>query len=200
MQTHTANQTDSILTQLRSQTAHQHQQTEDLVGVMREDFSLEDYKKLLTRFYAFYKSFEPKMSDALRENTIEFDYENRQNTPKLFSDLESLGMSETEIAEIKSFDDLPALDSKENIFGALYVVEGSTLGGQVISRHLKEKFGFDESGGNAFFSGYGKETGTMWKIFRDAITDFSDGNINRKQIIGAANETFTKIGRCLSVE
>lgn len=200
MQSPTIIENDSILTQLKSQTAHQHQQTEELVDIMREDFSPADYKKLLTRFYAFYKSFEPKMFDALRENPIDFDYENRQNTPKLFRDLESLGMSEAEISEIEDFDDLPALDSKEKIFGALYVVEGSTLGGQVISRHLKEKFGFDESGGSAFFSGYGKETGAMWKIFRDAITNFSGGDANRGEVIGAANDTFTKIGKCLSVE
>jgi heme oxygenase (biliverdin-IX-beta and delta-forming) len=200
MQSPNAIENDSILAQLKSRTANQHQQTEGLVDVMRDDLSLEDYKKLLARFYAFYKSFEPKMSDALRENPMDFDYENRQNTPKLFKDLKSLGMSETEISEIKSFGDLPAIDSKEKIFGALYVVEGSTLGGQVISRHLKEKFGLDETNGSAFFSGYGKETGTMWKNFRDAISNFADGDANREELIGAANETFAKIGKALSVE
>ena len=200
MQTETVVPTNSILTQLKSQTAHQHQQTEDLVDLMREDFSLEDYKNLLKRFYAFYKSFEPKMFEALGENPSDFDYENRQNTPKLFRDLENLGISEQEISAIKSFGDLPNLDSREKIFGALYVVEGSTLGGQVISRHLKEKFGFDESNGSAFFSGYGRETGKMWTAFRDAITTFSEGDINREEIIGAANETFDKIGKCLTAE
>lgn len=200
MQSSNITETDSILAQLKSQTAHQHQRTEDSVDLMREDFSAEDYKKLLARFYAFYKSFEPKMSDALRENPIELDYENRRNAPRLFGDLKSLGMSETAISEIESCGDLPALDSREKIFGALYVVEGSTLGGQVISRHLKEKFGFDESSGAAFFSGYGKETGAMWKNFREAITVFADGGANRAEIVGAANETFTKIGDCLSAE
>jgi len=200
MQPDTTIQTDSILAQLKSQTARRHQQTEDLVDIMREDFSLEDYKNLLKRFYAFYKSFEPKMFEAMRENPIDFDYENRQNTPKLFGDLESLGMSEREISAIQSFDALPNLDSRAKIFGALYVIEGSTLGGQVISRHLKQKFGFDESNGSAFFSGYGKETGKMWTAFRDAITTFSEGDINREEITGAANETFDKIGKCLTIE
>lgn len=201
MQTDTAIQTNSILTQLRSQTAHRHQQTEDLVDIMREDFSREDYKNLLVRFYAFYKSFEPQMFDALRENPVDFDYENRQNTPKLFRDLENLGTSEQEISAIESFDDLPNLDSREKIFGALYVVEGSTLGGQVISRHLKQKFDLDEANGSAFFSGYGKETGKMWNGFREAITAFADGDeANKDEIIGAANETFDKIGKCLAVK
>lgn len=201
MQTDSANRTDSILAQLKSQTAQQHQQTEDLVDIMREDFSREDYKNLLVRFYAFYNPFEPKMFEALSENSIEFDYENRRNAPKLFRDLESLGMSEREISAIENFNDLPALDSRAKIFGALYVVEGSTLGGQVISRHLKQKFGFDESNGSAFFSGYGKETGKMWNGFREAITAFAGGEASREdEIIGAANETFDKIGKCLAVK
>ena len=98
---------------------------------------------------------------------------------------------------IEIFSDLPSLDSKERIFGSLYVIEGSTLGGQVISRHLKQQFDLDETNGAAFFSGYGKETGKMWNGYRDAITRFADGEANREEIIAGANETFEKIGKCL---
>lgn len=189
---------DSILARLKARTAHQHQQTEDGVDLMKDDCSLEEYKNLLVKFYAFYKSFEPEMFAAMRENAVDFDYEERQNTPKIFSDLETLGMTETEISAIKSFEDLPALDSREKIFGALYVVEGSTLGGQYISRHLKEKFDFEAGAGVTFFSGYGKDTGKMWNEFREAITAFAAGeNINHEEIIKSANETFEKIGNAL---
>ena len=199
MQTETSIQTDSILAQLKARTAHQHQQTEDGVDLMRDDFSLEDYKNLLVRFFAFYKSYDEKLRDSLRENPIDFYEEKRFNTPRLVADLKSLGMSDKEISNIETFDDLPAMDSPEKTFGSLYVIEGSTLGGQVISRHLKEKFDFDESSGAAFFSGYGKDTGKMWNSFREAVTAFADGDgVNREEIIKAANETFEKIGNCLS--
>lgn len=199
MQTETVIKTDSILAQLKARTAHQHQQTEDGVDLMRDDFSLEDYRKLLVRFYAFYKSYDEKLRESLRENPIDFYEEKRFNTPRLVSDLKSLGMSDKEISDIETFDDLPAMDSREKTFGSLYVIEGSTLGGQVISRHLKEKFGFDESSGAAFFSGYGKDTGKMWNNFREAVTAFADGDgVNREEIIKSANETFEKIGNCLS--
>ncbi len=198
MQTETAIQTDSILARLKARTAHQHQQTEDGVDLMDDDFSLEDYRKLLVKFYAFYQSYEPEMLEALREHPIDFDYEERRNAPKLFADLQSLGMTETEISAVESFQDLPALDSQEKIFGSLYVIEGSTLGGQYISRHLKEKFGFDESNGIAFFSGYGKETGKMWKAFREAITAFAETSDDHEAIIKSANATFEKIGKALT--
>lgn len=197
MQTETAIETDSILARLKARTAHQHQQTEDGVDLMQDDFSREDYRDLLVRFYAFYKSYEAKMRDAQAKNPIDFNYKERLNAPRLLADLKNLGMTEDEISDIEVFEDLPALDSKEKIFGSLYVIEGSTLGGQYISRHLKEKFDLDETNGVAFFSGYGKDTGKMWKSFRAAITEFAETSDNHEEIIKSANATFEKIGNCL---
>lgn len=189
---------DSILAQLRAETRHQHEATEAAVDLMREDFDLDDYRRLLVRFYAFYQPFEEKMRDALNEFPIDFNHSERLNTPKLVADLQSLGMADSDISAIEPADDLPALDSKENIFGALYVVEGSTLGGQVISRHLKQKFGFEAENGAAFFSGYGKDTGKMWNEFREAVTNFAENGADREKIIAGANETFEKIGYSLA--
>lgn len=190
---------NSIMAQLKARTAHQHQATEETVDIMRDDFTMDDYRRLLKRFYAFYKAYEAKMSEALKENPIELDYTERLNTPRLLTDLKILGLTEQDIAEINPFEDLPRLDSKERIYGSLYVIEGSTLGGQVILRHLRDKFGLDENNGAAFYAGYGKETGKMWNEFREAVTKFADNGANREEIIAAANETFEKIGRALSI-
>ncbi len=188
---------NSILVQLKTRTAHQHQATEATVNLMRDDYTLDDYKKLLIKFYSFYKPFEVKMSEKLVANLVEFNHNERLNTPKLIADLKHLGMSETEISSIQLCDNLPNLDSKDRIFGSLYVIEGSTLGGQVISRHLKGKFDIDETSGAAFFSGYGKETGKMWNGYREAVTNFAENTENNDEIIAGANETFEKIGECL---
>jgi heme oxygenase (biliverdin-IX-beta and delta-forming) len=188
---------DSILVQLKSRTAHQHQATESTVDLMRPDYTLEDYGKLLVRFYSFYKSYEEKMTAALAKNPIELNHAERLNTPKLITDLKSLGMNDDEIANVKPFSEVPNLDSKERIFGSLYVIEGSTLGGQVISRHLKQQFNLDETNGAMFFSGYGKETGKMWNGYREAVTNFAESGADAEEIIAGANETFEKIGKCL---
>jgi heme oxygenase (biliverdin-IX-beta and delta-forming) len=188
---------NSILVQLKTRTAHQHQATESTVDLMRPDYTLADYKNLLTRLYSFYKPFEAKISESLTNNPIEFNHDERLNTPKLVADLTSLGMSETDISNIPTFSDLPKLDSKERVFGSLYVIEGSTLGGQVISRHLKQQFDIDETNGAAFFSGYGKDTGKMWNGYREAVTNFAEGDADTEEIIAGANETFEKIGKCL---
>ncbi len=197
MVTETAVQDNSILARLKARTAHQHQQTEDGVDLMSDQFSLDDYRQLLAKFYSFYQSFEVKMRQSMRENRVDFDYAERLNAPKLAADLTNLGLAESEISAIKNFEDLPALDSREKIFGALYVVEGSTLGGQYISRHLKSKFGLDETNGIAFFSGYGKDTGKMWNAFREKITAFAETTDNHEEIIKSANETFLAFGKAL---
>ena len=187
---------NSILVQLKTRTAHQHQATEATVNLMRDDYTLDDYKKLLIKFYSFYKPFEAKMSESLTANSVEFNHNERLNTPKLTADLKNLGMSDTDISNIKLCENLPNLDSKERIFGSLYVIEGSTLGGQVISRHLKGKFDIDQTTGAAFFSGYGQETGKMWNGYREAVTNFAE-TANHDEIVAGANETFEKIGECL---
>lgn len=198
MQTKAATQTDSILARLKARTAHQHQQTEDGVDLMRDDFSLAEYRNLLSRFYAFYLPFEEKMRAAIEKYSVDFGYADRLNAPNLRADLKNLGMPEAEIAAVVPAQNLPVLDSPEKIFGALYVIEGSTLGGQFIARHLKEKFGLDESNGVAFFTAYGKDTGKMWNAFREAITAFAGHSANHEEIIRSANQTFDKIGKSLS--
>ena len=136
------------------------------------------------------------MYQATRKNPIDFDWSNRLNAPRLRDDLRALGMSEKELNSVKPVENLPSFGSPEQIFGSLYVIEGSNLGGQVISRRLQEKFGFDETNGAAFFSGYGKETGKMWNEFRAAITAFAE-NADEEIIIDSAIETFDKIGKAL---
>ncbi len=197
METEKAIDANSILVQLKTRTAHQHQATEATVNLMRPDYTLDDYRNLLVRFYSFYKPFEAKMSESIARNSVEFNHDERLNTPKLEADLMSLGMSENDLSQIETFADLPNLDSKERIFGSLYVIEGSTLGGQVISRHLKGKFDIDETSGAAFFSGYGKDTGKMWNGYREAVTNFAESGADAEEIIAGANETFEKIGKCL---
>lgn len=198
MQTETAPQNDSILAQLKARTAHQHEATEETVDLMREDFSLDEYFNLLIRFYSFYESFEEKLSSAIKEFGVEFNHDERLNTPKLVADLTNLGITRDQISKIEHSEDLPKLDSAERVFGSLYVIEGSTLGGQVITRHLKQKFDLDETNGAAFFSGYGKETGKMWNGFREAVTTFAESSSKHEEIIAGANETFEKIGKCLA--
>ena len=49
----------------------------------------------------------------------------------------------------------------------LYPLEGSTLGGQVISIRLRDNLGLNATNGGRFFNGYGEQTGQYWAEFLD---------------------------------
>jgi heme oxygenase len=49
--------------------------------------------------------------------------------------------------------------------GTLYAIEGATLGGQVIARHVEINRGFTSLTGARFFIGYGAETAQRWNDF-----------------------------------
>ena len=53
------------------------------------------------------------------------------------------------------------------IFGSMYVMEGSTLGGRFIAPHVAQMLSLGQGQGNAYFEGYGARTGSMWNAFRD---------------------------------
>jgi heme oxygenase len=88
---------------------------------------------------------------------------------------------------------MPVFPGDGGFLGAMYVMEGSTLGGQLIARHLKRVLGLEEGRGDTYFRGHGDRTGLMWKefcqILRTRVADEeTDGTIE------AAKEMFQVFG------
>jgi heme oxygenase len=50
-------------------------------------------------------------------------------------------------------------------FGCLYVLEGSALGGRVISKQVKQTLGLGPATGGAYFHGLGRQTARHWSEF-----------------------------------
>lgn len=187
-----------ILAKLKKETRPQHEHLESRMDVMSDAFTLEDYKKLLGRFYGFYVPLDKKLVSAIERKSIDFDYKPRLKVPQLKEDLSNLGLSDSEIEDLPTCDFTPEIDSAEQVYGCLYVVEGSTLGGQLISRHLARSFELHPANGSSFFSGYGDETGKKWKEFGSSITEFAEKKSkNDKEIISTAAETFETLEKWL---
>lgn len=186
-----------ILTKLKEATRAQHENLENTVDVMNQMFSLEDYKRLLTKFYRFYAAIEPKVA----ENDLQkagFDFAERRKTPLLEKDLKALGIFDDVNKEVPLWENLPALGSTAAAFGSLYVMEGATLGGQVIMRHLKQHLGITPENGGAFFNSYGARVGQMWKSFGATVTDFAEKNQDDETIVNSARETFDSFAKCFT--
>lgn len=81
------------------------------------------------------------------------------------------------------------LPSPAAAFGAMYVVEGSTLGGSVIARHVERALGLRPETGCVYFRSYGSATGRMWKAFRTRLMAMSSPAVD-DVIVGSAQRTF----------
>ena len=181
-----------ILQRLKESTRQQHEDVEMAVDVMNQMFNLDDYKKLVAKFWAFYTAFEPLLPYADLK-AAGFDYDTRRKLKWLEADAKIL-----ELEGPESFDGAPDVSTLPKAFGSLYVVEGSTLGGAVISRHLNEHLGLTAENGGAFYASYGHQIGPMWKQFGEAITTYADGGANDDEIVESAKQTFDSINLCIS--
>jgi len=107
----------------------------------------------------------------------------RAKSALLIDDLEHLGTGNATLC-----DALPALDTRARILGSMYVIEGATLGGQILRREFVPKFGFNGHG-CAFFTGYGNRTGEMWKQFGEVVNELPAGEADAAASAVATFET-----------
>jgi heme oxygenase (biliverdin-IX-beta and delta-forming) len=102
----------------------------------------------------------------------------------------ALGVGAEEIARIPQCAELPELVTIPQVLGCLYVIEGATLGGQIITRHLQANLGITPETGGAFFAGYGVENGARWQAFGAMITAAAERFGGEDEIVASANRTF----------
>jgi heme oxygenase len=140
--------------------------------------TLPDYRALLTCLYGFYLPFERAVG---AENV---------RTQWLESDLMWLGVNPESFPRIRLCPDIPRYGCEQSRLGALYVVEGSALGGRQLCRGLDRLLGADAIEGRRFFAGRGDGTGAAWRGFLDRVASVDTGPISQAALVSAAVETF----------
>jgi heme oxygenase (biliverdin-IX-beta and delta-forming) len=187
-----------ILSQLKSATAEQHDRLESDLDVSRPSMDLAQYQKLLERFYGFYTAWEPAVAPEL-DRIPELDFEKRRKLPLLARDLREVTNGDIRLDSLPVCTDLPAINGLARKLGSMYVTEGSTLGGQLLSRHFGQLFDLDAKSGCAFFSSYQDGLGSMWTAFRNLLVKQATSE-NTAEIIGGAVDTFRCMHRWLCME
>ena len=175
-----------ILQRLKRGTSDIHRRIEERVPVFRPDFGLADYRVLVERFYGFWAPLETKLwrIEALRD--AELDLAGRLKSFLLERDLRVLGCQP---ALVPQCGNLPFVDNFLQGLGCLYVLEGSTLGARVISRHIGAKLRLSEGLGASFFNAYGESVGHRWNDFRTFVTARVSTE-DAEEMIAAARQTF----------
>ena len=157
----TDNRRGAILAHLRTVTRPSHGRLETTLNLLDEQLDHHTYKRVLERFYGFWRGWEPQVAGLLQDGPL---LNPRRRMHLLQADLAVLGSSAPCVAALPSCP-LPLLYDAAEALGSLYVMEGSTLGGRVIERHVERCLGFNGESGCSYFAGYGLNTGRMWRSF-----------------------------------
>lgn len=182
-----------MLDRLRQETREAHQRIEATLDLMSPALDLHRYLQILKNLHTAMTSLEERIEERCPVQYRSL-WAGRQKVGRLRADLEWFG--ETAEAGRPTDDPVPQLSTASHWLGAIYVVEGSMLGGQVICRHLEKHFGWADGRGYRYFRGYGDQTREQWRQVTRALEgDDLDGNL----IVEGAHHTFHYLHRCCRV-
>ena len=156
-------------------------------------FDLAAYRNLLMAYHGFHAPLERRLSPFLAE----LDQPRRAKAPALLRDLHALGLTPAETDTLPECQMLPAVTCEASALGVMYVMEGSTLGGQVLKRVMAERMGVDQASGGAFLDVYGTETGSLWRGFLLFLDRYRASPEEQARTVQAAIDTFASFERWL---
>ncbi len=184
---------NNLRTRLREATAQIHERLHGHVGLgaaASGAMTRDDYRFLLARLWGFHRAFEGALEEIARSLHLDIVMADRARAPMLEADLMTLGLDADEIAQLPRCDHIFRPTDEASFMGALYVVEGSTLGGIQIARALAGLFGGSEGEGRRFFLGYGERHGVMWRGFLEGLDAFAGDEAREALAIQGAVKTF----------
>ena len=188
-----------FLQRLRSKTANSHQLIEQNHAsqlLISEEVTIVHYADYLKKLYGFVHGFEKMVFPLLKHNQL-LQLDDRRKSHFIQADLALLNHT----AAQPYLNDALFSTHYPNAaaaFGGMYVLEGSTLGGQIISKHLSKVLGNEVAGKTTYLSAYAKQTGSMWKSFLQLLCDAGTTTCNEDEIIDSAVNTFSLLNNCLS--
>ena len=185
-----------LLERLRDETRARHTALESALGLPRPGYTRADHRALMARYFGFFQPWDLALAARLDGAGLASELSGRAHAPRLAADLEALGLDASARAALPRATDLPPLDGAGGLFGAMYVVEGSTLGGRFLARWLREVLGTEADVCSRFYSAYGDRTGAMWRQFRAVLTERVPED-QHDAAVAAADGTFARMHRWL---
>jgi len=180
------NSLPTIIVELRAATAALHRRLDTRLPFSRVDLAL--YRDLMSAYYGFYQPLERALS-PWAEAIPDLEWARRGKTPYLQADLVALGLSAEQIDALPICQELPVFGSIPQALGAFYVLEGATLGGQVLRNLIEIKIDIVSTNGGAFMNVYGSETSALWQRFLDCLYQLH-GPVERAEAVSVAQSTF----------
>lgn len=191
----------TILNRLKDETTPMHQHIEEneyATAIMTNRLTMDKYKEYLVKFHGFIKPLEEKLLVVEQAPGSVLSDPLRNKTSWLEHDLRALGMDQSAIDNLPQCAALPDLSTRARALGCLYVLEGSTLGGQMITKKLSQYLPIDPEVNGRYFNSYGANTRDRWQAFRQELQAEADNADKEAQMIEAARETFILLDRWIT--
>jgi heme oxygenase len=176
-----------VLRRLRTETAAEHRAVEDTLDLLSPQLTRARLADVLVRMHGFWRSAEAGLdawAQAHPADAERVQWSRRRRTPLFAADLAALGVAP---AGSPPLADVPDTDAA---LGRLYVLEGSSLGGVFIDRHLAALPQLAGDRRPSSFSPYGERTGAMWHAFRTVTRARVAAGGDADRLVDAARATF----------
>jgi heme oxygenase (biliverdin-IX-beta and delta-forming) len=195
---------------LREATRPEHEATEATLPLMDPGLTRQRYAHVLGCLYPVVQGWE-QWAERHAPPELRAFVAARHRAPALAEDLSFLDplfakiLSQNPKSSHRAFDpqSIPGLHPpnatpgfQAAFLGAMYVIEGSRLGGQFIATHVEQTLHLQPGHGNAYFRGYGDHTGSMWKSFQSKLIELPDETT--EVAILAAKAMFKVFGQALT--
>jgi len=188
---------DLFLKNLREKTGESHKQLEEnkySKAILDPSVKLADYQTYIAKLYGVTRACERDIFPEIA--SVMPDLEERYKSGLIVKDLANTGVSRV------GLDNIPVFQFTTSgiaaALGVMYVLEGSTLGGKFLYKHINQTLGFDGDNGASYFWGYGQKTGMLWKLFISSLVNYAVEENCEEEIIASAVQTFTTIDNWLN--
>jgi len=196
----------SLCARLKTATRAAHDHTEGLPfsrQLLAGTLTRDAYIAHLASHYALHAVLESSL-DVAPDARIQLVWQdNRRKIEWLRDDVAFFGRDDTLSADVQAAVDGFAAFVRElrrhepiALIGALYVFEGSTLGGAFLRPRIADMFDLSD-GGIRYYTGYGRHTGSTWKAFRAAVDMLPLSPSEADRIVEVASQTFVHVGDVL---
>lgn len=182
----------SILDRLRNSTRASHASIETVPAfscLVSPDLKASDYVRTLLRLNAFRTSLEHDLSVCFQGRSRASELLDGQGLKALESDLEWFGIQPLDAA------DLTPPENPSAALGALYVLEGSNLGGRVIGRNISAVLGVGLGCGGSFYCGLtADDARRRWRLLEDILRlEIDECEVPCEPVTEAAVKTFASL-------
>ena len=184
-----------VLHRLRTATAEDHERVEAALDLVSPALSLARLTRAMTALHGFWAAAEEGLAGWAASNPSDaarLDWPRRRLADLYAADLQALGAPVDAARPV-----LPDVRDTDEALGRMYVLEGATLGGRFIDRHLATLPALAGVPLRAF-SPYREETGAKWRAYRGAARAHTAGGGDADRVVRAACATFAALARWVS--